>query len=84
MYKVIVILFISVLPLGVFAQQAGKCPFPTPAGKVKNDQYSQSSAKAIEKSKKEMAEQQDEFDKKKYQSVVKKGAAKKSSQKPRY
>lgn len=85
MNRVIAVVCICFVPSFLFAQQAGKCPFPVPAGKVKNDQYSRSSADAIKKSKKEMADQQDVFDKKKYQSVVRgKSAPKKAVQKPRY
>jgi hypothetical protein len=61
-----------------------QCAFTTKNKNVRKDQYSQSSKSSIDKSKKEMADQQDEFDQKKYQADVKGKAVPKRKTVPRY
>jgi hypothetical protein len=79
-------IFIPVIIFAVLPAFAwGQCAFTTPKAKVKNDQYAQSSKSSVDKSKKQMADQQDEFDQKKYQATVKnKTVAQKRKTVPRY
>lgn len=63
------VLFITFAP--AFCQTVTPCGFKDPNAKSHHNQYSMSKKAAEDKSKKEMAEQSDEFDKKKYQSIVK-------------
>ncbi len=73
MKKLIFIVIVFFAGSNVFAQQA--CGFKTAGGKSRHDQYAKSSKENIEKSKKEMEEQADEFDTKKYQATVKNNKA---------
>jgi len=79
--------FIPVIILAVVpALVEGQCTFKVPNTKPRKDQYSQSSQASVDKSKKQMADQQDEFDQKKYQATVKnnKAVAQKRKTVPRY
>ena len=81
------IIFITTLSLAcIYNYVHGQCAFKVPGLQPRHDQYSMSSTAAAKKSQSEMAKQQDEFDKPKYQATVKinKSAAKKRKTVPRY
>lgn len=73
MNKRILIFILCCVFLPILAQC--QCAFKAENVKFRHDQYSQSSKDNIDKSKKAMDKQSDEFDKKKYQAVVRNGKA---------
>jgi hypothetical protein len=81
------IVFVSVVALALMSGHVHcQCAFKAPGLQPRHDQYSMSTDAVAKKSQKEMAKQQDEFDKPKYQATVKinKNAAKKRKTIPRY
>jgi hypothetical protein len=67
MKKIVYIAVVTLMPVMVYAQ----CTFKVKDKNARHDQYDQTSQSNIDKSKKQMAETQDEFDKKKYQADLK-------------
>jgi hypothetical protein len=86
MKAILSIITILLAALPAFSQTVTPCGFNDPNAKTpRKDQYAMSSKGAIDKSKKAMADQSDQFDKKKYQATVKgKGLNNKKKMVPRY